>query len=199
MKPLIIGWLAARGMALANEASDQAVITAVQTAFDQAGAGAAALGNEKNTLSAALTALTNEKNTLATKNGELTSALANAQSARQAERKHAAAFAVDLAIQRGRKSVADREAAIAALENSADLAAEAKALLAAKPVIKTEAISGRQQAALDNEAQQTHAEYQAAFKTELVATGQNPIQAHNNIMRLPQYAGLAAKLVPKKF
>ena len=31
------------------------------------------------------------------------------------------------------------------------------------------------------------------------ATGQNPVAAHNNFMRLPKYTGLAAKFVPKKF
>ena len=49
-----------------------------------------------------------------------------------------------------------------------------------------------------SEEQQTQAEYQSAFKTELAATCQDPVAAHNNIMRLPKYSGLAAKLVPQK-
>ena len=190
MKPLIIGWLAARGISLANDATDQSVVTALQNAFDKPANIAAALGNEKS-------ALENEKSTLTTKNAELTTALANEQTARKTERKAAATLAVDLAIQKGKLTVADRETKITALENSTAFDADVKALTEGKAVIKTEAVSGKQEAALGNEAAQARAAYQEAFKTELVKAGQDPIKAHNNVMKLPQFTGLAAKLEPK--
>ncbi|MGA2243809.1 MAG: hypothetical protein ABSH48_02325 [Verrucomicrobiota bacterium] len=199
MKPLIIGWLAARGITLANDATDQTVVTTLQGAFDKAASTATALGNEKTTLAGTVTALTNERDTEKKRADAAVAALANEQSARKTERKSAATFAVDLAIQRGKLTVADREARITALENSTTFEADVKVLAEGKPVIKTEAVSGKQLAALDNEATKTAAEYQEAFKTELVAAGQNPVAAHNNIMRLPKYSGLAAKLVPQKF
>lgn len=197
MKPTIIGWLAARGITLANEATDQAVVTALQGAFDKAAAVPAALGNEKTTLAGQVTVLQSEKNTLANRATQAETALANEQTARQAERKNAATLAVDLAIQRGKLTVADRAARIAALENSTAFDADVKTLVEGKPVIKTEAVSGRQSAALGNEAQALQNEYTQAFNAELLATGQNPVAAHNNIMKLPKYAGLAAKLQPK--
>ena len=42
-------------------------------------------------------------------------------------------------------------------------------------------------------------EYQQAFTTEMVATGNDPVKAHKNVMTLPKYAGLAEKLMPAKF
>ena len=196
MKQILIGWLAAQGVALANDATDQAVFDAFNKEMSTRSASITILGNEKNTLTSNLTTLTSERDAQKKLAADNATALANEQAARKAERKNAATFAVDLAIQRGKLTVADREGKITALENSTSFDAEVKALTEGKPVVKTEAVSGKQQAALGNEAKQAQAEYQEAFKTELVATGQDPIRAHNNVMRLPKYAGLAAKLVP---
>lgn len=195
---LITGWLMAQGVALANteNPTETQVLEAIQKLHTSKAADVQALGNEKSTLSGKIAALENEKASEKKRADEAATALANEQTARKAEHKNAATFAVDLAIQRGKLTVADRETKITALENSATFDADVKALVEGKAVIKTEAASGKQQAALSNEAQQTAAEYQEAFKTELVKAGQDPIKAHNNIMRLPQYSGLAAKLVP---
>ncbi len=190
MKNILLGWLAAQGIVLANDASDESIVKSVQQAASKNNEKISALGNERDTAAGKLIALENEKK-------NLTAALANEQAAHKSALRHAATFAVDLAIQRGKLTVADRESKITALENSSTFDADVKVLAEGKPVIKTEAVSGRQQAALGNEAQQTHAEYQEAFKTELIATGQDPVRAHNNIMRLPKYSGLAAKLVPQ--
>jgi hypothetical protein len=199
MKQLFIGWLAAQGIALANEATDQAVFEAFNKEMLNRSTSITALGNEKTTLNTTVATLTADRDAQQKRADEAAEALANEQTARKTERKHAATSAVDLAIQRGKLTVADREAKITALENSTAFDADLKALTEGKAVIKTEAVSGRLQAALGNEEQQTQAEYQQAFKMELVAAGQDPIRAHNNVMRLPQYAGLAAKLMPKKF
>jgi len=200
MKQILIGWLAAQGIALANEATDQAVFEAFTKEMSTRSANISALGNEKTTLATVtVPTLTKERDDYKKKSEDAGVALGNEQSARKAERKSAATFAVDLAIQRGKLTVADRETKITALENSTTFEADAKALTDGKPVVKiagesTE--SGKQQAALGNEAKQAQAEYAQAFATELVATGQNPVQAHRNIMSMPKYSGLAAKLVP---
>ena len=196
MKQLLIGWLAAQGIALANDATDQAVFDAFNKEWLAKSTSVSALGNEKTTLTGTINTLTSARDAEKKRADETATALGNEQTARKAERKSAATFAVDLAIQRGRLTPADRETKIAALENSTNFEADVKPLIEGKPVIKTEAVSGKQSAALGNEQQQMQAEYQEAFKTELIATGQNAIQAHNNIMRLPKYSGLAARLAP---
>ena len=202
---LIAGWLIAQGVALANSEAptEMQVLEAFQKLHTTKTEAAVALGNEKQSLSGQITTLESERDAqkkLATDNA---TALANEQTAHKASRKAAAGLIVDAAITRGIKSVAERDATIEALANSADLEKDGKALLATRPVHKTEQsgrdMSGKQESALSNEAQQLQAEYDSAFKTELAATGQNPVAAHNNIMRLPKYTGLAAKFVPKKF
>ena len=197
MKQLMIGWLAAQGVSLANDATEQAVFDAFHQEMRARSSSVSALGNEKNTLTTiTIPALTRERDDYQRQSSDATAALANEHAARVAERQRAATFAVDLAIQRGRLLIADRAAKIAALENSATFEADARTLLDGRAVVKTEAVAGKQRAALDDEARQTHAEYQEAFSAELLATGQNPVQAHLNIMRLPKYAGLAVKLAP---
>jgi len=197
LKEQLTGWLASKGITLANDAADQFVVTKVQEAFSQATA--PVLANDNS--AARLTVLENEKVSLNRKLQETTTALANEQTARQADRKVAAGAVVDEAIRRGIKTVADRDAAITTLANSADFAKDAEALLKTAPVKSTTTngrdVSGKQQAALSNEQVALQNEYQAAFAAELVATGQNPTKAHQNIMSLPKYSGLAAKLAPK--
>ena len=197
MKQLLIGWLAAQGIALANESTDQAVFDAFNKEMLTRTTSITALGNEKTTLNTTVSTLTSERDAAKKLAADSATALGNEQTARKSERKNAATFAVDLAIQRGKLTVADREGKITALENSTSFDADVKALVEGRPVIKTEAVSGKQQAALGNEEAVLMNEYQQAFAAELIATGQNPVQAHNNVMRLPKYSGLAAKLAPK--
>lgn len=201
IKPLIIGWLAARGITLANDAADQAIVTALQGEFDKAAAIPLGLANDKATLTAQVTALSNDKTTLTTRATNAEAALASEKIAHQAFRKAAAGQIVDAAIKLGIKTVAERDAQIAALENSADLAASASALLATAPARTTTLngrdMSGRQQAGLNSEQTALANEYDQAFQTEL-KVDQNPTKAHQRIMSLPRYSGLAAKLVPQK-
>lgn len=201
MKELIIGWLAGQGMALANDATDGAVLAAFQQALLARDASLAALDNEKNALNATVAALTAERDAQTQRAGEAAAALGNAQSGRQAERRGRAELAADLAIQRGKKTVAEREALVAALENSAQFEVDIQGLLSGKSVVKTaaDAVSGKQHAGLSSEEAQLRREYAEAFQGELIATGQDAVRAHQQIMRLPKYAGLAARLAPKKF
>jgi len=202
MKNTLIGWLAAQGVALANEASDQQVIQAVQKKLNElkqaANASALSNSNERNQVAA----LENERTTLTAKNSELTVALENERTARKNDRTASASAVVDSAIRLGIVTVADRDAKITALSNSADFAKDAETLLKQKPANKTMEsgtdLSGRQQAALGNETVALQNEYNAALQAELMVTGQNAVKAHHNIMTLPKYSGLAAKLAPKK-
>ena len=40
-------------------------------------------------------------------------------------------------------------------------------------------------------------EYNKALQMEMIATGQDILKAHRNVMTKPEYSGLAAKLQPK--
>lgn len=190
MKQILLGWLSAKGIVLANDSSDQAVVAAVQKVAAKNDEQSNALANEKDSFETKSVALENELSASKT-------ALANEQAAHKAARKLAAELAADLAIQRGSKNVADRAATVTALENSVDFAKDSAALLAAKPIRKMDAIGGKQNSALENEAEQTAAEYKAALQAELIVTGQNVVAAHANVMKLPKYAGLATKITPK--
>jgi hypothetical protein len=64
MKSLIIGWLAARGVALANESSEQAVFDAFLKENTKRDSDATALGNEKVTLGASVQSPTADRATL---------------------------------------------------------------------------------------------------------------------------------------
>jgi hypothetical protein len=202
MKELLLGWLATQGVALANDVSDTGLVQAVQAAATRGADQLTALGNEKSQLDQRLAALENEARTAAEQTAQAHTALANEQAARHAERQTAAGVVVDEAIRRGIKPVAERAAALAALANTAAFAQDAAALLALSPARATTTNgldrSGKQQAGLSDEAQALHNEYQQAFQAELMAAGQNPAKAHANIMTLPKYGGLAAKLMPKQ-
>jgi hypothetical protein len=198
---LITGWLLAQGAALASaeNPTEPQLLEALQRLHASAAADVTVLGNERQTLSGKLAAVEAERDGLRQQAGETATALALEHTARAAERQGRAEAVADLALQRGRLTVARREAQIAALVNSADFAVAAEALLQGPVVVKMagEAMSGKQQAGLPNETQQLQAEYSQAFQTELIAAGQNPARAHHRIMTLPQYAGLAARLLPK--
>jgi hypothetical protein len=115
--------------------------------------------------------------------------------------KQRAEMAVDLVIQKGKLAVSKREETITALANAKDFAAEFKKLDEAAPVVKTGENADetrKQAAALENEATALANEYKKAMEEELPSTGQNISEAHNRIMTLPKWSGLAAKLAPKK-
>ena len=192
---LITGWLLARGVALANteNPTEPQILEALQQLHTAQTADVTALGNDKQTLAGQVTALANE----------LTAANAALDAERQAlaaMRQGRAEALVDLALHRGKLTVAQRDAHVTALANSPDLDAAARALLAGPAIVKTtgqEVQSGKQCAGLANEQQQLQSEYNQAFQSELIAAGQNPARAHHNIMTLPKYAALAQKLMPK--
>jgi hypothetical protein len=122
MKQILLGWLAAQGVSLANDVSDQSVLDAIQNHVSGRVTELTALSNERSTLNTKLAVLENENSNLAT-------VLANTQTELTLAKNDRAAYVVDLAIQRGILSVADREPRIIALGNSADFKKDADALL----------------------------------------------------------------------
>jgi len=207
---MLIGWLIANGataLANASDATEAQVLAAFQQLHTANTGAVTALGNEKSTLAGKIITLENERDAaLKLRDAEKKRAddaatvLANEQSARKAERKGRAIATVDLAIRQGKVVVADRDSKITALENAADEAAftkAAEALMGGAAIVKVvgaDVTSGRQEAALSNEAAQTAAEYDTAFRTELPLANQDAVKAHNAVMTKPAYAGLAAKL-----
>jgi phage I-like protein len=136
MKQLLIGWLAAQGVVLANDAADQSVFDAFNKEMLLRSTNIATLGNEKTTLATKTSTLENDLAESRKKLTEATTALGNEQTARKSERTRAAKLAVDLAIQKGKLTPAERDARITTLENSADFDADVKALTDGAPVVK---------------------------------------------------------------
>ncbi len=136
MKQLLIGWLAAQGVALANDATDQQVFDALTKSHQTVTTSATALGNEKVTLTSTITALTGERDQFKTQLTTAQTALANEQTAARALHKSRSEFAVDLHINQGKLAVAERDAEVAklvALGNETEFAAAVTAL-GARPV-----------------------------------------------------------------
>jgi hypothetical protein len=137
MKEIFIGWLAAQGVSLANDAGDQSVLAEVNKIMASRSKEAADLRAENTTLTGQKTALENSKAELTT---QLTkaqtdlatanTALANSKTSFDAERKAHAEEIADSVIFQGRRPVADRDAIITALCNSTDFAADVKKLKA---------------------------------------------------------------------
>lgn len=171
MRNLLLGWLAAQGITLANDAPDQAIVAAVQKRT--ADAQASALANDDT--AGRITALENDLSTAQT-------ALTHEQTARLAERRGRAEALSDLAIQKGIKTIAEREDTVKALANAADFDAEAKTLLATLPKVKTtdNAQSGK---VLANEADKPMAVYAREFAVALANCGQDAAKAHAEVMK----------------
>jgi hypothetical protein len=115
MKNQIIGWLAAQGIALANDSTDQTVFDAFIKAWNERSTSATALGNEKTTLTQTVTSLTTERDAQKQRADQAITALANEQTAFKTERTARCAALVDLAITQGKLAVADRDAQLTTL------------------------------------------------------------------------------------
>lgn len=200
MKQLLIGWLAARGVALANDAGDETVLQAFEKHVSGQSASLTSLGYEKALLSGKITSLENEKSALAGRNRELAAAVKKEQAARMAERRSVAEALADLAIHRGIKTVAERNATIETLANAEHFTKDAMALLTQKPTHTTTTngrdVSGKQHAALENEQTAAVREYQTAFAAELPACNQDATKAHAAVMK--KYPTLAEKFRANK-
>ena len=135
MKAHIIGFLAARGFALANSASDEdclarviGITTKLEADLTAANADKAALANEKTALANEKAALITERDTA---KSDVTKATENATQATTAlanERGALSEALVDLAIAQGRIAVADRDARIKRLKEATDFSSEKTAL-----------------------------------------------------------------------
>jgi hypothetical protein len=128
MKPLLIGLLVANGVAIANDASDDAVLKNINELLARQRTDLTALGNEKGTLSGRVTQLEADLNAEKTAHSQAKTALETARTSLANATELAAVAHVDLAIREGRVAVADRESRIARLKAAADLKADTQAL-----------------------------------------------------------------------
>ena len=193
MKNVLLGWLAAKGVTLANDATDQQVLKAIQDLASEQATAVTTLGNEKTSLSGKITTLENERNAEKKRADEAAAALANEQTARQAERKGRADAIVDLAIHRGKLTIAQREEKAAALANAKDFEADAKALLAAATKTKTIGSENVESGKVlgNTEEPDARSQYGDALKEEM-KTNPDPVKAHAAVMA--RHPGLAEKL-----
>lgn len=128
MKQLLIGWLAAQGIALANDSTDQAVFDAFTKAANERKTTVEALGNDKSTLTSTVTTLTADRDAQKKRADDAALALANATADTGKTRKRFIEARVDLAITQGKVALADRASEITALENSTTLDAAIESL-----------------------------------------------------------------------
>lgn len=128
MKSLLIGLLVGQGIALANDASDDAVLKSANELLAKLRTDVTALGNEKTTLTSRVTALEADLVSERTAHATTKTALEATKTALGNERAIAAPAIVDLAITQGRIAIAEREARIARVKGATDLAAETTAL-----------------------------------------------------------------------
>lgn len=191
LRQIMSGALKMQDINVSADAPHGAFVTAVCNALRNK----SALANEKTAEASNALALANDLEVAREEIKTLTGALAGVKQTR-------AEFAVDLAIHKGKLAPAQRDTQISALTNSTDFYAAAKAMLEGPAVVKLtgqDTRSGKQGAALSDATVALQNEYQQAFTTEMVATGNDPVKAHKNVMTLPKYAGLAEKLMPAKF
>jgi hypothetical protein len=175
---LITGWLQANGVAVGEGANESQVVEALRE-FHRGRAGEVeALGNENSTLGGVNEELKARGTALENENGALRGRVA-------AERQGRAAAVADLAIARGKVTVAERAGRIAALENAADFEGAAGALLGSATKFRTagDAESGK---ILANHGAGGDAreEYCAAVERHMKESGEtDPIKAHHAVMK----------------
>ncbi len=128
MKQLLIGWLAAQGIALANDSTEQAVFDAFTKEMQGRSASVTTLANDKSTLTTTVTSLTSDRDAQKKRADDAVTALGNAQTETGKVRKQYIEARVDLAITQGKVAVADRATEITALENSKTLDTDIEAL-----------------------------------------------------------------------
>jgi len=115
MKQLLIGWLAAQGIALANDSTDQSVFDAFNKEWLARTTTSTALANDKTNLTQTVNTLTADRDKEKTRADQAATALANEQTAFKAERQARVEACVDLTITQGKLDVAGRAAKVTEL------------------------------------------------------------------------------------
>jgi hypothetical protein len=186
---LITGWLLANGVPVAGgEAPTETQVVEALQKFQRAKAGElSALSNEKATLAGAQAELQTRSCTLENENAAL-------KTRATLERQGRAAAVTDLAIARGKATVAERATRIEALENATDFERESSVLLGSATKFKTSgsAESGK---VLSNQGlgSDPREEYCAAVEKHMKESGEmDPIKSHHAVMK--KDPGLAEKL-----
>jgi hypothetical protein len=192
MKHLLIGWLAAQGVVLANDASDQTVLDAVQKINLDRSTNVTALGNEKTTLGSRVTTLENEiaagKSALQTEqeaHGATKTTLANAQESLKTERKARIELLLDKAVQEGRITAAERPQWAGSLANEAEFAAKFDELAKKTVTVKTTTTIGNQgdRRTTGDTALANCADFAGAV-ADVVAAGKTKSAAVDEVIRL---------------
>lgn len=182
MKQQLIGWLAAQGIALANDSTDQAVFDALQKHAGTQTSTLTALGNEQQSLTTTVNSLTSERDAQRQRADEAATALANEQTALKAERRARCELAADLAVTQGKLTVSERDAKVAELTALAnDKLPEALGAMDKLPVkVRTDStLTGRKAAANPTSA----AVALANALTPLIQAGQTKGQALDRVMK----------------
>lgn len=196
---LLAGWLIANGAVLANteQPTETQVLEAFQKLHTSKAGEVVTLGNEKTTMTGKITTLETAKAAAETKATEAATTLANETTARKAERKGRAEMTVDLAIHRGKLSIAQREAQVTALENAKDFEEAAKTLLGSATKHKTTGAESTESGKVlaNEENGDARHEYDTHLANEMKNTG-DPVKAHSNVMK--KNPGLAEKLKARK-
>jgi hypothetical protein len=198
MKHLLIGLLAAQGVVLANDATDDTVFARINERLTKLNGDLTALGNEKATLTSRVAGLeadlTAEKAARTKADGDL----AAARTALGNERKARATALVDLAIHKGQLPIADRDVRITALFTAADFDAAATALGNEKARFNTGSGSASGERRSDANASPAAASTQLmALANELVQTGKAPDWNAAWQLTKTTHAGLHEQLAAK--
>lgn len=171
MKHLLIGLLAAQGITLANEATDDAVFARINERLRALADQGTTLANEKAHLAGRVTALESDLTAEKTARTKSDTDLVAAQTALGNERKAHAGAVVDLAIAQGKVAVADRDARIQLILSAADFSAAAAALANEAPKHKTTGSATGDRRADANNTPATAARQVTALANELIRTG----------------------------
>jgi hypothetical protein len=196
IKSTLVGWLAAKGIALSNDCSDNEVLKGVEKAFQDHAT--AALTNSKESGDEKITALENEKTELA---GKVT-ALEN-EKTKLGEKivsftKARAEQGADLAILKGKRTIAQRAEVITALSNDATYEAEFKKIMDSATVVRLNRWDQKDEKALANDtnSENTTDTYCQAVAKHMKDTGEtDPIKAHKAVLKA--MPALADALKPK--
>jgi hypothetical protein len=184
---LITGWLLANGVTVAAAADESQVLDALQKLHTAKAGEVATLGNENSTLAGANAELKSKAVVLENENGALKSRLG-------AERQGRAAAVADLAVARGKLTVAERPGKIQALANATDFERDMAALLGSATKFRTAGNSESGKILANHAAgSDPREEYCAAVENHMKETGEtDPIKAHQAVMR--KDPGLGEKL-----
>lgn len=205
MKQLLIGFLAARGIALANSVSEedmlgrlQGVVTKLEGDVATINTEKTALANEKAALLTDKQSLTDQVVALVTEKQQLTEAAKTTTAALANERATVCGLLVDLAIEQGKVAIADREQRITRLKEAKDFESEKNALANEQVKFPTTGSTNRGDRKPEAKFDATAREKIYALCNERVKTGENFDAAWDAVTKDPKNADLVSAMRAKQ-